>query len=151
DCLVIGAGVVGLACAASLAKRGREVLVIEAASGIGTGVSSRNSEVIHAGIYYPTGSLRHRFCVIGRRRLYPFLETHGVGHRKCGKLIAATSASEEKHIADLYRRSLENDVEGIALLTGAEARALEPNLNCVSALLSPETGIIDSHGYMLAL
>jgi L-2-hydroxyglutarate oxidase LhgO len=151
DCLVIGAGAVGLACAVELARRGREVLVAEAASGIGSGISSRNSEVIHAGIYYPTGSLRHRLCVSGRRRLYAYLAERGVAHRKCGKLIVATSAAEETQIAALHQRALHNDVESMALLTAAQALALEPALNCTSALLSAETGIVDSHGYMLAL
>ncbi|MBS0384265.1 MAG: NAD(P)/FAD-dependent oxidoreductase [Proteobacteria bacterium] len=151
DCLVIGAGAVGLACAAELARRGREVLVVEATEGIGSGISSRNSEVIHAGIYYPTGSLRHRLCIAGRRKLYAYLAERGVAHRKCGKLIVATSAEEEAQIAALHERALQNGVEDMALLTAAEALALEPNLQCVSALLSAETGILDSHGYMLAL
>jgi L-2-hydroxyglutarate oxidase LhgO len=151
DCLVIGAGAVGLACAVELARRGREVLVAEAAGAIGSGISSRNSEVIHAGIYYPTGSLRHRLCVAGRRKLYAYLGERGVAHRKCGKLLVATSQAEEMQIAALHKRALQNGVESMALLTAAEALALEPNLNCVSALLSGETGIVDSHGYMLAL
>jgi len=151
ECVVVGAGVVGLACARALAESGREVLVLEAAEGIGTGVSSRNSEVVHAGIYYPTGELRHLMCVAGRRMLYPYLEARGVAHRKCGKLIVATSAEEEAKIAGLYKRALENGVENMALISGAEALAMEPNLNCVSAMVSPETGIVDSHGFMLAL
>lgn len=151
DCLVIGAGAVGLACAVEMARRGRDVLVAEAAGAIGTGVSSRNSEVIHAGIYYPTGSLRHRLCLAGRRKLYAYLAERGVAHRKCGKLIVATSPAEEAQIAALHQRALDNGVEGMSLLTRAEAIALEPNLSCVSALLSGETGIIDSHFYMLAL
>ncbi len=151
ECLVVGAGVVGLACAAELARAGRDVLVAEATGVIGSGISSRNSEVIHAGIYYPTGSLKHLMCVRGRRALYPYLAERNVAHRKYGKLIVATTPDEEAQIAALHRRSLENDVEGVSLLTGAEARAMEPNLNCVSALLSAETGIVDSHGYMLAL
>lgn len=151
ECVVIGAGVVGLACAAALARRGHEVLLLEAQAGLGSGVSSRNSEVIHAGIYYPTGSLKHRLCVAGRRQLYPYLETRGVPHRKCGKLIVATNADEEAGIAALHRRAIENDVENVTLLTGDEARALEPNLACVSAMLSAETGIVDSHGFMVAL
>lgn len=151
DCLVIGAGVVGLACAAELARRGRDVLVAEATGGIGNGISSRNSEVIHAGLYYPTGSLRHRMCVAGRRKLYDYLSARGVGHRKIGKLVVATAAAEEIQIAALYERAQANDVENVVLLSGADARAMEPNLACVSALLSPETGLVDSHGYMLAL
>ena len=151
DTLVVGAGVVGLACAAELARRGRDVLVAEAAPAIGTGVSSRNSEVIHAGLYYPTGSLRQRLCVDGRRRLSAYLAKHGVAHRKCGKLVVATNAAEESKIAALYDLALANGVENLALLTAAEATAMEPNLACVSALHSPETGIIDAHGHMLAL
>ncbi|MES1156533.1 MAG: NAD(P)/FAD-dependent oxidoreductase [Alphaproteobacteria bacterium] len=151
ECVVVGAGVVGLACARALAESGREVLVLEAAAGVGTGVSSRNSEVIHAGIYYPTGELKHLMCVAGRRKLYPYLEARGIAHRKCGKLIVATSSEEETKIAGLYQRALENDVENVALISGAEALAMEPNLNCVSAMVSPETGIVDSHGLMLAL
>ncbi|MBI3437771.1 MAG: NAD(P)/FAD-dependent oxidoreductase [Proteobacteria bacterium] len=151
DCLVIGAGAVGLACAVEMARRGREVLVVEATAAIGSGISSRNSEVIHAGIYYPTDSLRHRLCVAGRRKLYTYLAERNVAHRKCGKLIVATSPEEETQIAALHQRALANDVESMSLLTRTEALALEPNLACVSALLSGETGIIDSHGYMLAL
>ncbi|MBX9745339.1 MAG: NAD(P)/FAD-dependent oxidoreductase [Hyphomonadaceae bacterium] len=151
ECVVIGAGAVGLACAAELARRGREVLVLEAAAQIGSGTSSRNSEVIHAGLYYATGSLKHQLCVEGRRKLYPYLAARNVGHQKCGKLIVATNAAEEAQIAALHQRARENGVENCTLLTGAEAKALEPNLACVSALLSAETGILDSHGYMLAL
>jgi len=151
DCIVIGAGAVGLACAADLARRGREVLVLEATRSIGSGTSSRNSEVIHAGLYYPTGSLKHRLCVAGRRKLYAYLAERGVAHQKRGKLVVATAPEEEAQIAALYRRAIANEVENVSLLTGAEARALEPNLNCVSALLSAETGILDSHGYMRAL
>jgi len=151
DALVVGAGVVGLACAAELARRGREVMVVEAAGQIGSGASSRNSEVIHAGLYYPTGSLKHRLCVGGRRTLYAYLARCGVAHRKCGKLVVATDAAEEKQIGALHQRALANEVEGVSLHTAEEARAMEPNVACVSALLSVETGIIDSHGYMLAL
>lgn len=151
DAVVIGAGAVGLACAAELARRGREVLVLEAADCIGSGTSSRNSEVIHAGLYYATGSLKHLMCVRGRRMLYEYLAARGVAHKKCGKFIVATNAAEEAQIAALHRRAIENDVENVTLMTGAEAMAQEPNLACVSALNSAETGLIDSHGYMLAL
>ncbi len=151
DCLVIGAGAVGLACAAALARRAREVLVVEATSAIGSGISSRNSEVIHAGIYYPTGSLRHRLCVAGRRKLYAYAAARGVGYRKCGKLIVATSPQEETQIAALHQRALENGVEGMRPLTEKQAKDLETRLHCIAAVLSEETGIIDSHGYMLAL
>jgi L-2-hydroxyglutarate oxidase LhgO len=151
DCVVIGAGVIGLACAAELARGGREVLVLEATGAIGSGTSSRNSEVIHAGLYYPTGSFKHRLCVEGRRKLYAYLAARGVAHDKCGKLVVATAPAEEGQIAALHRRAVENEVENVSLLSGGEARALEPALACVSALLSAETGIVDSHGYMLAL
>lgn len=151
EAVVIGAGAVGLACAAAMARSGMDVLVLEATGLIGSGVSSRNSEVIHAGIYYTTGSLQHRYCVHGRRRLYPYLASRGVAHRKSGKLIVATSADQEGKIGGIYDQAKRNGVENIALLSGEEARALEPNLACAAAMLSPETGIIDSHGYMLAL
>src|SRR5262245_43004160 len=151
DALVVGAGAVGLACAGELARRGREVMVVEAADCIGSGTSSRNSEVIHAGLYYPIGSLKHLLCVAGRRKLYGYLAERGVAHRKCGKLVVATDPAEERQIAALHARALANDVENVTLLVGDAARALEPNLACVSALLSAETGIVDSHGYMLAL
>lgn len=151
DAVVIGAGAVGLACAAELTRRGRDVLILEAADCIGSGTSSRNSEVIHAGLYYPTGSLKHTMCVAGRRKLYDYLAARGVAHKKCGKFIVATNAAEEAQIAALHRRAIENDVENVTLMSGAAAMALEPNLACVSALNSAETGLIDSHGYMLAL
>jgi len=151
DCIVIGAGAVGLACAAELARRGREVLVLEAVGAIGTGTSSRNSEVIHGGMYYPHGTLKHLMCVAGRRKLYAYLAERGVAHRKSGKLIVAVENKEEAKIAGIHQLAIENGVEDCTLLTADEARALEPNLACVSAMLSPETGIVDSHGYMLAL
>lgn len=151
DCIVIGAGAVGLACAAELARRGREVLVLEAADAIGTGTSARNSEVIHGGMYYPTGTLKHRMCVKGRRKLYAYLAERGVAHRKCGKLIVATEAKEEAKIAGIFELARENGVENCTLHTADEVRAMEPHVRAVSAMLSPETGIVDSHGYMLAL
>ncbi len=151
DCVVVGAGVVGLAVARALALAGREVLILEAAEGIGTETSSRNSEVIHAGIYYPAGSLMARFCVAGRRMLYTYCAEKGVPHRNCGKLIAATNAQEDDLLAGIKRRAEANGVEGMQVLTAAEAIALEPNLHCTSALLSASTGIIDSHAFMLAL
>ncbi|KMO40038.1 NAD(P)/FAD-dependent oxidoreductase [Methylobacterium aquaticum] len=149
--LVVGAGVVGLAIGRELALRGHEVIVAEAEGGIGTGVSSRNSEVIHAGMYYPTGSARARHCVEGRRRLYAFCASHGVPHAKIGKLIVAATEPEGSKIAAIHAQGLENGVEGLALLDGDEARRLEPNLTCNAALLSTETGIVDSHALMLAL
>ncbi len=151
DCVVVGAGVVGLAVARALALAGREVIVVEAAEGIGTETSSRNSEVIHAGIYYPKGSLMARSCVAGRRRLYAYCAEHGVPHRNCGKLIVATNDTEREKLAEIKGRAEANGVEGMRLLAAAEAMALEPNLFCTAALLSPATGIVDSHSYMLAL
>lgn len=151
DTVVIGAGAVGLACAAALARSGRDVLVLEAAGAIGTGTSSRNSEVIHAGLYYPTGSLRHQHCVNGRRRLYEWMQSRGVAHRKTGKLIVATSDTQIAKIEGLHAQGERNGVEGLSLLSGAEAMAMEPALSCKAAVLSAETGILDSHGYMLSL
>ena len=151
DVVVVGAGAVGLAVAAAFARSGRDTLVLEAAGGIGEGTSSRNSEVIHAGMYYPTGSLRHRMCVEGRRKLYAYLEARGVPHLKRGKLIVATSEKETAQIESIYTRGVANDVENLELISGAEAMRMEPNLSCTAAMWSPETGIIDSHAYMLAL
>jgi L-2-hydroxyglutarate oxidase LhgO len=151
DVLVIGAGVVGLAAARALARRGHAVIVAEAERVIGTGISSRNSEVIHAGMYYPADSLRARHCVAGRRRLYAFCEQYGVPHRRCGKLIVATNALEQAKIEGIFQQGLANGVEGLSLLTGEEARTLEPNLACTGAVLSTDTGILDSHAFMLAL
>jgi L-2-hydroxyglutarate oxidase LhgO len=149
--LVIGAGVVGLAAARAAAFAGHEVIVAEAANAIGTGISSRNSEVIHAGMYYPSDSLRALHCIRGRRRLYDYCASHGVPHRKAGKLIVATNAAEAAKIESIHAQGLRNGVEGLQLLDAAQARALEPVLNCTLALHSPETGIIDGHAYMLAL
>jgi L-2-hydroxyglutarate oxidase LhgO len=143
--------VVGLAVARALSQRGHSVIVAEATGGIGNGVSSRNSEVIHAGMYYPSGSLRARHCVEGRRRLYAFCGSHGVPHARCGKLIVATNDLEQSKIEGIYEQGLANGVEGLSFLTGEEAQALEPNLSCTGAVLSHETGIIDSHALMLAL
>lgn len=151
DVVVAGAGVVGIAAARAFAKAGREVLVLDAADAIGTETSSRNSEVIHAGIYYPKDSLMALLCVAGRRKLYAFCAEHGVPTRKCGKLIVATSDDETEKLAGIKARAEANGVEGMRLLDAAQARELEPNLACTAALLSPETGIVDSHAYMLAL
>jgi L-2-hydroxyglutarate oxidase LhgO len=151
DCVVVGAGVVGLAVARALALAGREVIILEAAEGIGTETSSRNSEVIHSGIYYPAGSFMARFCVAGRRALYAYCAEKGVPHANCGKLIVATNADEDAMLAGIKRRAEVNGVEGMRVLSATEAIALEPNLSCTSALLSPVTGIIDSHAFMLAL
>jgi L-2-hydroxyglutarate oxidase LhgO len=151
DCVVVGAGVVGIAVARALALVGREVIILEAAEGIGTETSSRNSEVIHAGIYYPKHSLMARFCVQGRRALYAFCTERGVPFNNCGKLIVATDAAEAERLAGIKARAEANGVEGMRLLTAGEARAMEPNLRCTAALLSPTTGVVDSHAYMLAL
>ena len=150
DSVVVGAGVVGLACARELALRGRETIVVEATDGIGNGTSSRNSEVIHAGLYDAPGSLKATLCVAGRRLLYPYCEAHGVGHRRCGKLVVAASAAQVEALRTIEARALANGVEGLRWLSGAEARALEPALNAEVALLSTVTGIIDSHSLMLA-
>lgn len=150
DCAVVGAGVVGLAVARSLARAGREVIVLEAAGAIGTGISSRNSEVIHAGIYYPSGSLKARFCVRGKELLYQFCAQYGVEHRRVGKLIAATSVEEIDTLARYQSQASANGVTDLRRLTAAEAMQLEPELRCEAALLSPSTGIVDSHGLMLA-
>lgn len=151
DCVVIGAGVVGLALARTLALRGREVVVLEAEDRIGTGISSRNSEVIHAGIYYPTGSLKARLCVAGNRALYAFCAARGVAHRRCGKLIVAKDAGEVEALTDILAQAQANGVADLQWLAAAEAQALEPRLRCAAALRSPSTGIIDSHGLMRAL
>ena len=151
DSVVIGAGVIGLAVARRLAQAGREVIVLEAAEGIGTVTSSRNSEVIHAGIYYPAGSLMARMCVSGKRALYDYCREHGIPHRNCGKLIVATSRNETAKLQSIKAHAEANGVHDLRTLSGEEARALEPGLNCEAALLSPSTGIIDSHAYMLAL
>jgi len=151
DAVVVGAGAVGLSCGRSLAGRGLSVLVLETEPHIGQGVSSRNSEVIHGGLYYPTGSLKARFCVQGRRLLYAFLDSHKVDYRRCGKLVVATDEAEVERIGTLFELATANEVEGLEHLTGAQARALEPGLNAHAAILSPESGVFDSHGYMLAL
>lgn len=151
DAVIVGAGAVGLACGYALARRNLSVIVLEAGPRIGEGVSSRNSEVIHAGFYYPTNSLKARLCVDGRRLLYPFLESHGVHHWRCGKLVVATRDDEIPAIDKMYRQGLTNDVEGLRMLSAAEAQILEPELHCVAAMYSPESGVFDSHGYMLAL
>src|SRR5438034_7037111 len=149
--LVIGAGVVGLGVARAAALAGHEVIVAEATKGIGNGVSSRNSEVIHGGMYYPTGSLRAVHCPRGRRLMYEFCASHGVPHRKCGKLIVATEDAEVAKMETILQQGQANGVENFYMIDGPRARALEPALACVAALHSPETGIIDSHAFMNAL
>ena len=151
DSAVIGGGVVGLACAVALARAGREVILLERHAGMGQETTSRNSEVIHGGMYYPTGSLKQRFCVEGRRRLYDYLADRSVDHRRCGKLIVATNLDEMTVVEAILERGKDNGVEGLALLSGAQATAMEGALSCVGALWSPETGIVDCHGLMVAL
>ncbi len=150
-CVVVGAGVVGLAVARALAVAGEDVLVLEQAGAIGTGVSSRSSEVIHAGLYYDAGSRRAALCVEGRRRLYAYCAAHGVAARACGKLIVATDTDELAALDAIAARGAANGVEGLRRLSAREACAMEPALACAGALLSPETGIVDSHGLMLSL
>ena len=151
DCVVVGAGAIGLAIARALALAGREVVIIEAQGAIGTGVSSRSSEVIHAGLYYAPGSLKARLCVAGRRALYEYCATHGIGWRRTGKLIVAVGTHEEEALQALAERGAENDVEGLELLDAGGAHRFEPGLRCSAALWSPSSGIFDSHGLMLAL
>ena len=151
ECVVVGAGVVGLAVARALALSGREVWLLEGAEGIGTGVSSRNSEVIHAGIYYPAGSLKARFCVEGKRLLYAYCEERGVAHRRLGKLIVASDADEVPVLETIRAKAAVNGVDDLVVLDGAGAQALEPALRVAGALLSPSTGIVDSHALMLSL
>jgi L-2-hydroxyglutarate oxidase LhgO len=148
--LVIGAGVIGLAAARALALAGHDVIVAETASTIGTGISSRNSEVIHAGLYYPTGSRRASHCPRGRRMLYEFCESHGVPYRKSGKLVVAAHERELARLEAIFKQAEINGVEGIEIINGAAAKKLEPQLTAISAMHSPETGIIDSHRFMLA-
>jgi L-2-hydroxyglutarate oxidase LhgO len=150
DAVVIGAGVVGLAVARALALHGREVLILEAAGSFGTQTSSRNSEVIHAGIYYPQGSLKARMCVAGRTLLYDFCEQYGIPYRRCGKLIVATTEAQLPELEKIQKAARANGVE-LEFFTRAQALTLEPQLACAGALHSPTTGIIDSHAYMLAL
>lgn len=151
ECVVIGAGVVGLAIARHLAGAGRDVLVLERETAIGTGASSRNSEVIHAGIYYQPGSSKARLCVEGRALLYGFCERHAVPHRRCGKLIVATQPGQMAELDGIFARGIANGVADLVRLDGAGAGRLEPDLACIGALHSPSTGIIDSHALMLAL
>ncbi len=151
DTIIVGAGVTGLAVARRMAMAGQEVILLESADAIGTGISSRNSEVIHAGIYYPEGSLKARLCVPGRDALYGFLESHGIAFRRVGKLIVATAEDELAALDDLRARAEANGVDDLQPLDAAQARDLEPAVECWGALLSPSTGIFDTHGYMLAL
>ena len=151
ECVVAGAGVVGLAIARGLALAGRQVLVLEAADGLGAGTSGRGSGVIHAGLYYAPGSLKARFCLAGRRALYAYAQAHGVPHGRIGKLVVATSSNEDERLAAIAARARDNGVDDLRPLDAAAARALEPALACTSALLSPSTGVIDAHALMRAL
>lgn len=151
DCAVVGAGVVGLAIARRLAQAGRSVLILEAEDAFGTGISSRNSEVIHGGLYYPPGSLKARLCVEGRHALYAYCAERGVTARRCGKLVVAADPAQCNRLAPIAARAAANGVDDIALIDGTAARAMEPALACAGALHSPSTGIIDSHGLMTAL
>ena len=151
DTIIIGAGVIGLAVGRRMALAGREVVVLEAADAIGTGISSRNSEVIHAGIHYPEGSLRGRLCVAGKALLYAFCESHGIGHRRIGKLVVATTEDEVAALDGIEAKAEANGVHDLTRLDGAHAKELEPAITCHGALLSPSTGIVDSHAFMLAL
>ena len=150
DCLVIGAGVVGLAVARRLSMAGLETIIVEKESLIGSETSARNSEVIHAGIYYPTGSLKARYCVEGKKFLYRYCEEKGVPHKNCGKLIVATDEDQNQRLSAIQQKAAENGVPDLELWPAERAMELEPSLYCTAALWSPSTGIIDSHGLMLA-
>lgn len=151
ECVVVGAGVVGLACAAAIARSGREVLVLEAEDAIGTHCSSRNSEVIHSGMYYDPGSLKAKLCVEGRKSLYRYAQERGIAHRQTGKIIVATSPDQLSRLEAIGQNAAANGVTDLACLTSEQANQLEPEVRCHAALFSPSTGIIDSHGLMLAL
>ena len=151
DAVVVGAGAVGLAVGYALARRGRPVAVLEKQAAIGQGVSSRNSEVIHGALYYPTGSLKARLCVQGRRMLYAFLEAHHVAFDRCGKLVVATSPEERPRLDAILAQARANGVEGVEEIGAEDAMALEPELQCSGAVISRQSGVFDSHGYMLAL
>ncbi len=151
DCVVLGAGVVGLAVAREMALAGREVLVVEATEAIGTGTSSRNSEVIHAGIYYPQNSLKARLCVAGKQMLYDYSKARGIPHKRLGKLIVAATPGQSAQLGQIAQRARLNGVDDLYQISGAQARELEPALSCDAALVSPSTGIIDSHALMLSL
>ncbi|MGV6819352.1 MAG: NAD(P)/FAD-dependent oxidoreductase [Parvularcula sp.] len=151
DSVIVGAGCVGLATGFALSQTGRRVLVLEAEDTIGQGISSRNSEVIHGGLYYPTGSLKAELCVAGRRQLYDFLDSHHVAYRKCGKLVVANGPEEEARLDGILQQAEVNGVEGMVALGRRQAQSLEPHLRCTGALLSPQSGVMDSHGYMAAL
>ncbi len=150
ECVVVGAGVVGLAVARALALSGRDVVVLEGSEGIGTGTSSRNSEVVHAGIYYPAGSLKARFCVAGKHALYAYCAERGIPHARLGKLIVATTPGEAPVLDTIRARAAANGVDDLVPIGGDEATRMEPQLACSAALVSPSTGIVDSHALMLS-
>lgn len=150
DFLVIGAGVIGLAVARRLARAGRDVVIVDAGPTIGSETSSRNSEVIHAGIYYPPGSLKAALCVSGRQALYRYCTARGVPHKRCGKLLVAVDPSQQPALDALAAKALANGVDDLQILSQAAALSLEPNLRCTAALLSPSTGIVDGHQLMLS-
>jgi L-2-hydroxyglutarate oxidase LhgO len=151
DCLVVGAGVIGLAIARALALAGRDVILVERHDAIGTETSARNSEVIHAGIYYETGSLKAELCVEGKGRLYDYCRAHGIAHRNCGKLIVAADIAQTPALEAIAARAKSNGVDDLAIVDAPAMRKLEPALHGAAAILSPSTGIVDSHGFMLAL
>ncbi|EGP58244.1 dehydrogenase [Agrobacterium tumefaciens F2] len=151
DAIIIGAGVIGLATGRELAMRGLSVIILESEKEFGSATSSRNSEVIHAGLYYPAGTLKARLCVEGKKQLYAFCQSHGVAHRRCGKLIVAADEAETALLAGLKDKGYANGCNDLELIDAEHALSLEPALTCAAALHSPSTGIIDSHGYMLAL
>src|SRR4051812_21202669 len=151
DAVVVGAGAVGLASAYALCQRGLSVVVLEKEAAIGQGVSSRNSEVVHGGLYYATGSLRAKLCVQGRRKLYAFLDKHHVTYDRCGKFVVAPTEADLPRLDAILEQGRTNDVEGLERITAAQAIAAEPQLSCAGAIISPQSGIFDSHGYMLAL
>jgi L-2-hydroxyglutarate oxidase LhgO len=150
EAVVIGAGVIGLAIARALALRGVQVLLLEKESVVGSGTSSRNSEVIHAGLYYEPESLKARLCAPGRRMLYRYCAERGIGHRQCGKLVVATDRSDDAYLADLLQQAQRNGAEEVELIGAARLKSLEPHVRGTSALLSPGSGIVDSHALMLS-
>jgi L-2-hydroxyglutarate oxidase LhgO len=151
DTAVIGAGVVGLACAVALARRGSKVMVLEAERTVGTATSSRNSEVIHAGIYYPQGSAKARLCVAGRERLYSYCGERGIPHRRTGKIIFAAEPDQQPTLERIVAQGHANGVDDLRFLSAAELKALEPELPAAAAILSPSTGMVDAHALMQAL
>lgn len=151
DCVVVGAGVVGLAVSRSLAQQGFETILLERESAFGTVSSARNSEVIHAGIYYPAGSLKAKLCVAGNHLLYEYLKSHQIQFKPCGKLIVATSPNQDADLEEILQKAMKNGVPKMSRLSKEQIHVMEPNLNASSALLSESTGVVDSHGYMLSL